>query len=111
MYQTNYLTAVNWLGNHRILCNTIHEVEEFFFESYRFDMFNEDGEPIDIYSYYLTDCSERDVEFLEQHFGLKFGYSEKLDMYVLCVDHYGTSWDYVYWKTDLECAERKLGER
>lgn len=45
-----------------------------------------------------------------EHFNLLFVYSPKLDLYVLCVDHYGTSWDYVVCITDLENAKRELGE-
>ena len=78
---------------------------------YRFDFYNEeDGTYIDIFQFYLTSLSLSDVEFLEEHFGLLFAYSELLDVYVLCVDHYGTSWDYVTCSTDLEQAQRELGE-
>jgi hypothetical protein len=37
-------------------------------------------------------------------------YSDLLDLYILCVDHYGTSWDYVYCETTNEHAARELGE-
>ena len=33
-----------------------------------------------------------------------------LDCYILCVNHYGTSWDYVYCDTTNEYAKRELGE-
>ena len=36
--------------------------------------------------------------------------SKLLEVFVLCVDHYGTSWDYVYCETTNENAARKLGE-
>lgn len=109
-YDCNYFVAVNWLNNHRILCNNINEIDEDL--NYRFEYYNEESDTyIDIYQYYLTDCTERDVEFLEKHFDLLFCYSEKLDVYILCVDHYGTSWDYVYCETDLENAQRELGQR
>lgn len=104
-YQTNYRTAAKWLNNSLILCNAIMK-EEFFFENCRFE-FSEDTE---IYQTYLTDCSLSDVEFLEEHFGLLFSYSESLGLYALCVDHYGTSWDYVTCDTDIEEAARELGE-
>ena len=45
--------------------------------------------------WFITDCSQSDVEYLEKSFNLLFTYSELLDKYILCVDHWGTSWDYV----------------
>ena len=71
---------------------------------------DEEGNYTKIYQWFLTSYSLDDVRFLEDHFGLLFTYSEKLDLYVLCVDHYGTSWDYVHCCTDLENAVRELGE-
>lgn len=104
-YTTDYKTAVHWLHNSLIMCNNITDVDTFL--EYRFDFYNEeDGTYTEIYLHYLTDCSLSDVEFLEEHFGLLFAYSETLDLYVLCVDHYGTSWDYVPCDTDLENAPR-----
>lgn len=70
-----------------------------------------DCNDLEIFQWFLTDCSEGDVEFLRKHFGLLFTYSDKLDLYVLCVTHYGTSWDYVEWETDLPQAKRGLGEK
>lgn len=104
-FQTNYRTATKWLNNSLILCNEIME-EETFWDYCRFEL----SEDTEIFQTYLTDCSLLEVELLEEHFGLLFSYSEKLDLYVLCVDHYGTSWDYVTCYTDIEEAARELGE-
>lgn len=106
MYRTNYKKAVKWLNNSLILCNDIPVIDESVYDNIRFGL---EGE-IEIYQWFLTDCSESDVEYLEQHFGLKFTFSDTLDLYVLCVDHYGTSWEYVYWTTDLEQAQCELGD-
>ena len=99
--ETTYLTAVNWLNNSRILCNEICNIDETFWENCRFDL--EEGD--EIFQFFLTNCTKSDVEFLEQHFGLLFAYSELLDLYVLCVNHYGTNWDSVECYTDLETAK------
>ena len=108
---TNYRTAANWLNGSLILCNEIANIDEFLMENARFDYYDEETDTYkDIYQYYLTNYNENDVLFLEEHFGLLFSYSEKLDLFVLCVDHYGTSWDYVFCSTDLETAVRNLGE-
>lgn len=110
--ETNYYVATHWLHNNLILCNDIEKIDENLWENYRFELTEENGAiDIEIFQYYLTDCSEDDVEWLEKHFNLKFTYSEKLDLYVLCVTHYGTSWDYVYWETDIENAKAKLGDK
>lgn len=101
--ETTYLKAVNWLHNSRILCNDICNIDELFWDNCRFEL--EEGD--EIFQFFLTNCSTSDVEFLEKHFGLLFAYSELLNLYVLCVDHYGTSWDCVTCYTDIEMAKNK----
>lgn len=91
---TRYSKAVKFLGNNLVLCNNIVDIDDDYLD-YRFSLEDDDGNPVEIFQYFLTDCSEDDVKFLEKTFNLKFAYSEKLDLFVLCVDHYGTSWDYV----------------
>ena len=90
---TTYNKAVKFLGNDLVLCNNIVDIDDCL--DFRFSLEDEDGNQVDIFQYFLTDCSEDDVEFLEKTFNLLFAYSEKLDLFVLCVNHYGTSWDYV----------------
>lgn len=109
-YPTNYKKAVNWLNPSLILCNEICEVDESVYENMRFELEDKNGDYVEIYQWFLTSLSFGDMEYLERHFGLHFTYSNKLDLYVLCVPHYGTSWDYVYWTTDLEQASCELGD-
>lgn len=125
-YHTNYRKAIHWCGNHYILCNYIAEIDPQFFYNLNFSCFyyedengntyeNEDEIPEgvnydehyrEIFQYFLSDCSQYDVEYLEKHFpGLLFGYSPLLDLWVLCVDHFGTMWTGVDWETDLKNAE------
>ena len=101
---TNYRIATSWLNNSFILCNDVCKIDPSVYDNARFDL------DTDIFQWYLTDCSESEVEFLEEHFGLLFTFSDTLDLYILAVDHFGTSWDYVYCDTDLDVAVRKLGE-
>lgn len=105
-YGTNYRVAVHWLNNSYVMCNNIPEVDNTIYDNLRFEL---DG-TIVIYQWYITDASKSDVEYLEEHFGLLFTYSELLDCFILCVDHYGTSWNYVYCDTTNEYAKRELGE-
>lgn len=94
-FYTTYKEAVEWLHNSIVICNNIPEVDESIWGNMRFNMYDEDDNAIDIFQWFITDCNESDVEYLEKHFGLLFTYSDKLDCYILCVDHCGTAWSYV----------------
>lgn len=109
MFRTTYAVAVNWLNSALVMCNHIWEIDTTVAENIRFSIYSEDGEIFEIYQSFITDCSLTDVEFLEEHFGLKFTYSELLECFILCVDHYGTAWDYVMIDTDLEQASCEPG--
>ena len=110
-YRTNYTTAVKWCNNSLILCNDIAEIDPTVYDNMEFDYYDEENDQyIDIYQWYLTDCSQWDVNFLKEHFGLLFTYSDKLDLFVLCVDHFGTAWSGVMIETDLEMAQRGVFE-
>ena len=96
MKANNYKEAVNWLNNSYILCNNIGEIDPSIFDNANFDWIDEDGcEEVEIYQYYLSDCTQDDVCYLSDRFNLLFTYSNLLDMYVLCVDHWGTAWNCV----------------
>lgn len=90
--RTSYYVAVNYLNNSYILCNNITEIDPSVYDNMRFSYYDEDDNAIDIYQWYLTSAYESDVEWLEKSFGLLFTYSDLLDCFVLCVDHFGTSW-------------------
>ena len=90
----NYLDAVNYFGNNRVLCNKCMSMDEFWFENLWGDWFSEGEEhemPV-IYQTYITDCTEADVHYLCDWFGLLFYYSNTLDCFILCVPHWGTHW-------------------
>lgn len=109
---TNYYVATHWLHNALIMCNNIMEIDPSCYDNMRFDSYDEETDStVDIYQFFLTNCSEFDVEYLEKHFGLLFTYSDLLDMYVLCVDHWGTGWDHVMVDTDLENAVANEGDK
>lgn len=109
---TNYRVATKWLNNSYILCNHIGEIDQTIWDNMRFELHNEETEEYtEIYQWFISDCSDEDVRYLEDTFGLLFTYSELLECYILCVDHYGTSWDYVSCETTNEYAVRELGEQ
>lgn len=92
--QTTYRIATHWLGNSYVLANNITQ-DTSVFDNFRFDFYDEDGEPTEIYQWYISDANESDVAWLENTFGLLFTYSELIDCFILCVPHCGTGWDYV----------------
>lgn len=64
----------------------------------------------EVFQWYITDCSEDDVNYLHKTFGLMFTYSDKLDCYILCVPFCGVSWKEADWRTTNENAKRECGE-
>ena len=97
MKQTTYSIAINWLRPSLVLCNKIAEIDQSVFDNARFSFYDEDEEiETEIFQWYLTNLSLDDVEWIEKNFpDMKFTYSDLLDCFVLCVDHFGTGWDYV----------------
>ena len=109
----SYRTLVNYFIGDIVLCNNITEVDEnigYVEEDTRY--YNENGEEItedeyfeddnayadtitpEIFQYYLCNVNEWDKKQAKKA-GLILDYSYILDCDVLCVDHFGTSWDYV----------------
>ena len=82
-----------------VLCNSINEIDNSVF--YNMEEVKDD---LEIYQYYLCDLSRYEKEKLEEY-GILLSYSDMLDLDVLCVEHYGTSWDYIMtdikWTTDI----------
>lgn len=105
-YTTTYAKAVSLINNMVWLNKDIREIDNNFVDQ-NYDILykeseNEDDEPqeIEIHQYFVTDCTEWDIEWLKRDFpSLIFGYSSLLDRYILCVDHFGMIWDGVYIKT------------
>jgi hypothetical protein len=89
---SNYYDAVHYFNNSLILCNHIAEIDSSVYDNMMFPPENEEGYPIDIYQWFLTDCTAEDAEYLANRFGLLFAYSDTLEVFVLCVDHCGTMW-------------------
>lgn len=94
-FYTDYKTASHWQNCSLILCNNLPEVDQSVYDNMRFDYFDEDDNPLEVYQWFITDLSASDVEWMEETFDLHYTYSDLLDCFVLCVLHWGTSWDYV----------------
>lgn len=106
---TNYKTAINWCHNSYVLCNNLPDIDQSIWCNMRWDYYCEElDEYHEIFQWFVSDCSLDEVEFLEKHFSsIYFTYSDLLDCFVLCVTHYGTSWEGIHCYTDIETAERK----
>ncbi len=95
--KASYKTIVDLYVNDLVLCNNIPEVDTSIWDNVTFDDYE-----IEIYQYYLCNLSDwQKQKALEA--GLLLSYSNLLDLDILCVDHFGTSWDYVL--TDVEIVE------
>ena len=106
---TDYYTAVHWLGSAFILCNEIVENDESVFDNIEYpeSADEEDMERCEIFQWFLTDMSENDKEWMQKNFpDLVFSYSDKLDLWILCVDHFGTMWKGVSTTTNCENAAK-----
>lgn len=97
---------------HLYLFNNIHFADPYFVED-NFELFYKDcdecngtGEKdgktcdecngegqheLEAYQYFLCKCDKYDIERLDS-FGVKLGYSKKLDEYVLPIYDFGTGW-------------------
>ena len=85
-----------------ILCNNIANIDESVWDNQEFDDEIYELETMEIFQYYLCDIYDYVKEQLI-NWGFIFSYSNMLDLDVLMVDHWGTSWDYVM--TDVEWSE------
>lgn len=114
--RASYRTIISYFIGDIVLCNNIVEIDEsVYYNMIQEDntkYYNEDGEEIsedeyyeddnayaennqpEIYQYYLCNISDWEKEQLQKA-GIILSYSDMLDCDVLCVDHFGTSWDYV----------------
>ena len=63
----------------------------------------EDAHYEEIFQYFII--SDNGAEILKDYTDEIVFYNEALDMYVWCVTHWGTSWDYVLTDIKLNCGE------
>ena len=81
-----------------VLCNKIGEIDEFIYDN----MSNYEEE---IYQYFLCNLTDFERDTLLDY-GIILSYSNVLELNVLCVEHWGTSWDLVMtnvkWNTNYE---------
>ena len=129
--KASYRTIVDRYFDSMLLCNNIPEIDPDIWCNIEvgeiYDYMDSDGnyytreeyendttgdiyeEQSDIYQYFLTDINYYGVEHLKELLkdnndnSIILAWSEKLELYVLLVTHFGTSWDYI--PTNIELTE------
>ena len=112
--RASYRTIIERYAEDIVLCNNIVDIDESVWgnleggywyededgnERTKEDYYNDESGTIeqhysDIYQWYLCNLSEFEKEQLQKA-GVILSYSDMLDLDIICVDHWGTSWDYV----------------
>lgn len=94
----SYRRLINRLSSNIWLFNNAPKLSNYDFEyEVNSDYDEENEENIYIYQYYLIDINNYLIEKLNdiKCKDVIIAWSETLEEYVLMVDHFGTSWDYV----------------
>jgi len=103
----SYARLIDRVCNNLILCNKITEIDDLLYDNIVIgEIYDEANDQyIDIYQYFIIDIDDYTIEQLKdlKCNDLIIAYSETLEQYILMVDHYGTSWDYVM--TSIEPTE------
>ena len=106
--KVSYKRLIDRISNTIYLFNKAPQLANYDFDYIIGNDYNEEDDTCtEIYQYFLIDIN-RDEDFLQEleRKGLNdliIAYSETLENYILLVDHFGTSWDYVL--TDIEPTE------
>ena len=102
--KASYSTLVDRFVDNLVLCNNILNLDEFLFDNI---VVGEIGEDTEIYQAYIIDIANYNIEYLHENLentnDIIIAYSIMLDSFVLLVDHFGTSWDYV--STDIKLTD------
>ena len=102
----DYYSAVHWLNRSLIMVNDdIFDIDPDFEDPHIDD---ESGNPREIFQRFITDFTEDEIEWMNSTFPkVYFKFSDKLYKWILCVDHWGTAWDYVWTECNLDWLEDK----
>lgn len=104
----SYKRLINRICDNLILCNNIEDIDQGIYENIEIGEIDYNYE---IYQFYIIDIDTYTLEKLKKLNcnDVIIAYSNILDNYILMVDHYGTSWDYVMtsigYTEDIEKAD------
>ena len=100
----SYSTLCELCFTDMVLCNNIPSVDYSIWDNMEWEPEDEDGEYPNIYQYFLVDTDNYWFEIYKDNFLMS--YSDELDVYVLCVTHFGMSWSYI--PTDVKIIDKEL---
>lgn len=102
--KASYSSLVHRFIDNLVLCNNILELDDSLYDNI---VVGEIGEDTEIYQAYIIDIANYNIEYLQENLentnDIIIAYSNMLDCYVLLVDHFGTSWDYM--STDIKLTD------
>lgn len=105
----NFRTLANFLFTDMVLCNNIAQDYEYFTPEVGNDYDEENNKYTEIFQYFIVDCDSWRMEqyknWLEENekeSDIILYYDNRLEVYVLGVTHFGTSWDYVPTSIEIE---------
>lgn len=106
----SYATLCKLCFSDMILCNDIDKIEDYsIWDNMEFDREEDENGDYDypeIYQYYLVEINDYFFEKYKDNFIMT--YSDKLNLWILCVDHLGTSWKMV--SSGVEIVEEDIEE-
>lgn len=110
----NFKTLTSFLFTDMVLCNNITKDYEYFTAELGDDYDEETGESVEVYQYFIVDYDnwrmeqyQKWLEENEKESDIILYYDNRLEVYVLGVTHFGTSWDCV--PTSIE-IKKEVGE-
>lgn len=99
----DYYSAVHWFNPGLVLFNQIKEFDPDLDD----EEIGENGNPIEVFQYFLTSLSDDDAEYMKKFFpDVWIVFSEKLEVWVLLVPFWGTAWDGQFIECHLDWVER-----
>ena len=108
----NYMTLTDFIFADMVLCNNIEKYRYNWDLELGEDYDEENEEYTDIYQYYIVEVDdwrlEKYKEYLEEtniKSDLILWYDNELDIYILGINHCGTSWSYV--PTNIEINKQE----
>lgn len=104
----SYTTLCKLCFESMILCNDIVNIDDYsIYDNMKYERDeeeeNDDCEYPEIFQWFIVEPNDYWFELYKDNFIMT--YSDKLNVWILCVDHWGTSWDYV--ATDVKIIDEE----
>lgn len=104
----SYSTLCDLCFTDMVLCNDIQNIEDYsIYDNMEYERDeeeeNDDWEYPDIYQWFIVEPHNYWFEQYKDNFVMT--YSDKLNVWILCVTHFGTGWDYV--ATDVKIIDEE----